>query len=356
MSAVNNPIVFTDYHHSGLLNSLIMLFENRLDGKLYRPIGMEWYEQGYWNVYPHIETAKQYLSLDQRYRPIDGAAPLNQIQKQSEGIYYCDDIPSGKANKGVTLDTFWKLPVDIVIASIPEHIEPFKKLCDLHFNHPKLIFQVGNAFSVQSPTVKNVMASAKVDNVPSGVNLVEYHQEFPLDIFHFGEPNKSNNIYSFINCFNVNSIFQGDWQLFLVMEKLMSEWNFKSFGGQCRDGGLVGDQLMADRERESRFIWHTKWGGDGYGHIIFNSGAVGRPLVVKKEYYRSKLGEKLMTDGETCVTIDGLSPEEIKTKIEHYSEPTRYSRMCFKINDNFNNTVNFYDEEQKIRIFLEHLL
>lgn len=317
-------IILTDNHHSGLYSSLKLLFENRLGYKLYRPTGMEWYHQGYWKVYDHPDTAHQYLA-----EPFDD---------------------------GLTLENFFKLPVQVVIASIPEHIQPFKRLTEAHSLNPKLIFQVGNAFSIEDPTIKNVMASAKVERIPDGIHLVQYHQEFSLDVFHYGEPHRKKNIYSFVNCFNTGDIFKKDWELFLEMEKLMPNWNFKCFGGQGRDGGIVGDVAVADKERESMFIWHTKWGGDGYGHIVFNAAAVGRPLIVKKEYYKNKLGEKLMIDGITCITIDGLGLEEIKNKIEYYSDPTLYTRMSLATFDTFKREVNFNLEQVKIESFLAHLL
>ena len=45
--------VFADYHHSALYESLRLLFEERLDWKLYKPIGTEWYANGYWKLHTH---------------------------------------------------------------------------------------------------------------------------------------------------------------------------------------------------------------------------------------------------------------------------------------------------------------
>lgn len=41
--------VLADYHHHDLFESLAILFEDRLGWELYRPIGMEWFDEGYWN-------------------------------------------------------------------------------------------------------------------------------------------------------------------------------------------------------------------------------------------------------------------------------------------------------------------
>lgn len=349
--------VFTDFHHSGLLQSLILLFEGRLGGKVYRPIGMEWAEYGYWKVYDHPATQAQFLTLAQGYKPIDGTDPLNVIKKVEDGVYYCQDIDSGYYNKAITVDEFLKKNIDIIIASLPQHIEPFKRLCAIHKDKPKLIFQIGNAWSVEAGQAKNVMASALVSNVPSDTHFISYHQEFDTTIFH---PNAnvivSNGIYSFINCFNMMEHFKQDWQLFETMEQVMPGWNFKSYGGQCRDGAAHGSKQLARKIREAGWIWHTKFGGDGYGHILFNSAASGKPLITKKSYYAGKLGEKLMIDGVTCINVDNLSPEQIKQKIEFYSEPMRYQTMCENVYANFKQQVDFEKEEISLRDFLEKLI
>jgi hypothetical protein len=73
----------------------------------------------------------------------------------------------------------------------------------------------------------------------------------------------------------------------------MNLWEFKSYGGQCRDGACHGSKQLADSINNTSYVWHTKNGGDGYGHIIHNACACAKPLIVKKEYYKGKLAEIL---------------------------------------------------------------
>ena len=353
--------VLADFHHASLLQSLIMLFEGRLQGKLYRPIGLEWAEQGYWHVFDHPFTRQQFLStgLGTVEPPVqmypDGTRPLNIVDKIEDGIYYCQDIDSGYYNKAITLAKFMELPIDIMIASIPQHIQPYKKLCALHPNKPKLIFQIGNAWTVEAGLAPNVMASAIIHGVPPEINFISYHQEFNTDLFHYQEPNNSRDIYSFVNCFNIEQHFTSDWRFFEQIEQIMQDWTFRSYGGQCRDGAAHGSKMLAEKMGEARFIWHAKAGGDGYGHVIHNAAAVGRPLIVKKQYYAGKMGEQLMIDGETCIAIDGLSTEEIRSKIDHYSEPSRYVALCRATYDNFKKMVDFNTEFDAIKEFLKRL-
>ena len=351
-----NLKILSDFHHAGLLQSLILLFERRLGGEVYRPIGIEWFTQGYWKVYNHPATVEQFLGIGGATP--DGTRKLNEVlYKQGDFVYICHDINSDQTNRAITLEGFMQEDFDIVIATLPYHIEPFKRLCASHPSKPKLIYQIGNAWTIDAGLAPNVMASAIINDVPQDIHFISYHQEFDTQIFHPRIPilHQSKNIYSFINVFNGQEHLASDWQLFQKMEKLMPDWTYKSYGGQCRDGSCDGTKALADKMRDARFIWHTKQGGDGYGHIIFNTGAVGVPMIVKKQYYAGKLGEKLMIDGETCVAIDGMSMDAIKSKIEYYNEPERYERMCHAVYTNFMQNVNFDTEAENLKTFLANL-
>ncbi|MBC8552549.1 MAG: hypothetical protein H8D23_23210 [Candidatus Brocadiales bacterium] len=316
---------------------------------------MDWQEQGYWHIYDHPATALQYLTTDQAYRPEDGSKSLNIIDNnssfpQDKGIFYCKDISSQKYNKAITLDGFKEMDIDIVIASIPQHIEPFKKLINKYKPNAKLIYQIGNAWNVGQNQVKNVMASALVQ-IPAEIHSVTYHQEFDTNIFTFEPDISGNQISSFVNCFDTADIFKQDWELFTKVEKLMPEWEFKAFGGGCRNGAKHGEVGVAEAIGQSRLIWHTKRGGDGYGHIIHNVFAMGRPPIVNMSYYKNKMGGKLMVDGETCIAIDGLNPQEIVNKILR----TDHKQMSINAHNKFVQEVDFEEDEKKIRSFLKLL-
>lgn len=357
---MNKPKVFVDFHHASLLNSLIMLFEGRLGGQVYRPIGLDWYDQGYWKLYEHPATVAQYLGVGGATP--DGTEPLNDIEDRPPiyGVYWCKDIESHSVNKAITIEAFKKIQFDIVLATLPQHIEPFKNLITQYQPSAKLIFQIGNAWSVEANGAPNVMASARIPNIPPEVNFIEYHQEFDLNIFsppryepEFMQP--TNAISSFVNCFSIDGLFAEDWALFQKVEKLMPEWKFKAFGGQCRDGSANGAEAVAYEMKQSKFIWHTKKGGDGYGHIIHNAIAVGRPPIIKLEYYKGKLAEDLLADGITCVAIDNLNPEQIVNKIQTFSPTPIYQELSDNCIARFRKMVNFDREEGKIRQFLDNL-
>lgn len=381
--------VLSDFHHASLLNSLIMLFEGRLGGRLCRPIGREWFDKGYWKVYDHPATVAQFLDIGAASP--DGTEPLNNVVEKvdwggkvaSDGnikndgtTYFCHDIDSRKTNRAITYDGFMNAKIDFLIASIPAHLQPYFELSRLHPNRPKLIYQIGNAWP-ETPDIAladGIMASAKISwgggkefyKTP----FIEYHQEFNLSDFYPAiarmpdDPKyhsersaiPDQNVFSFINCFNIDRLFENDWRLFNKVESLMPGWEFKAYGGQCRDGAAHGSRELATAIRSSRFVWHTKRGGDGYGHIIHNVAAVARPMLVKREYYWGKFGEDLLIDGETCIAIDNLRPDEIVNKINYYSDPVRYAAMSKSVYANFKRVVDFDVEGEKIRQWLANLV
>ena len=70
--------IFADYHHGGLYHALHILFCERMGFELYRPIGFEWAERGYWKYSENPPTIAQYLD------------PKN-CELRPDGYYYWRD-------------------------------------------------------------------------------------------------------------------------------------------------------------------------------------------------------------------------------------------------------------------------
>lgn len=344
--------VFVDFHHASLLQSLIMLFEKRFGGMVYRPIGRRWFDEGFWKVYDHPATVAQFLDIGGATP--DGTQPVNNVVEMgAPGVYKCYDIDSEMTNRAITLEYFEKIPFDFVIATMPAHIEPFKRLIAQYKPNAKLIYQIGNAWTTGAGLAPNVMASARISGIPADINYVEYRQEFDLDFFRPQTTTQQKNIFSFINVFSGQAHFEYDWQCFLALEKRMSDWNFKSYGGQCRDGAMHGVKNVAKALSETRFVWHVKAGGDGYGHVIHNAYAMGIPPIVKMEYYQGKMAGDLMVDGETCIGIDNLTIDQAIAKISHFNEPDHYETMRKNVYNVFRQKVNFDKDAENINQFLK---
>lgn len=318
--------ILADRHHQGLTESLILLFQKRLGWEIYFQKGMEWYPE-FWDLQPFKDTATQYL------------------ERELEGL------------PGITLEEFNNTTFDVLLCSVPQHVGMWLKLKELYQPQAKLIFQVGNMWTFDNNfPIKNILASAKVYPY-IGFNVCEYHQEFDLEIFHFEPVKKEKKIYSFINCLNTVDLYKRDWELFLELEKLMPDWEFKSFGGQCRDGAIWDRKELADKMREATFIYQVKNQGDGYGHNIFSSAAVGRPLIVRASDYANKLAECLI-DGTTSITIDHFTPPTVANVIRTSWDTDTFTPEIRgkNIYDKFKANVNFDVEAIKIDEFLTNLI
>ena len=347
---------FADLHHNALYYSLQLLFEKRLGGTLMRPIGEEWFEEGYFHIakpyndYPG--TITQFLGIrDEVYMPEDGSPPLNEIKEKTSG-YYLVKAP-GKDQKAVTLEQFKNTKFDIIIASIPQHLEPYTKLIKEYQPNAKLIYQIGNDFGpINFKLAKNIMSSTMPERVPKGVNVVFYHQEFSLDTFKYVPPVGGKGIYSFVHLLSKRP---EDYELYKELKEALSEFEFRSYGTACDDGPVNGWENVAKKMHESAFGFHLKTGGDGFGHIIHNWFAVGRPPIIRGSQYRDKLAGQLMEDGKTCIDLDKGDFERNVELIRQLAKPDFHRGMCQDTYKRFRNVVNFDQEQKGIEVFLGRL-
>lgn len=338
--------ILADRHHSSLTNSLRLLFKERLGHELYFQFGMSWYPE-FWDLQPFEATAKQFLEPNSHPYP-DTPSVSNTIGEDN-GIFLIESFDGNPPTKGITLERFKQEKFDIIIASVPQHIPLFKKLIALYQPQAKLIFQIGNAWNIPRNSVNNVMASARIDPPPQ-INYIQYHQEFSTETFHYESAKVGKKVYSFINCLGAVDLYKKDWELFLELEKLMPDWEFKSFGGICRDGAIGKIQDVADKMREATYIYQVKTEGDGYGHNIFGAAAIGRGIITREIDYHGKLADPLI-DISTAILVG--SPEYIKQKLEETADPSYYGDNIHK---KFKENVDFDKEAIAIANFLDRLI
>lgn len=354
--------VLADLHHADLFYSLQLLFEKRLGAELYRPIGMEWYHEKFWNVYPHIDTAQQFLGLNQAINipkdihgnPLPESARVNQSYRFEDGIYYVNDLTKDKVQRAITLDKFKAMEFDIIISSMPQHIGPFNRLIQLYQPKAKHIFQVGNAWG-QQPGVKNILASTYHFPVDSSINVCFYHQEFDLEIFKY-DPTRAlgqmaqscpPRISSHIHYLNNPGLLQ-------LYRDTLQTFTFKTFGAGQEDSIFKTVDEAAEMKK-SAFIWQYKPEGDGFGYQIHRAFALGIPPIVWRSHYAGKLAGRLMEDEVTCIDLQGLSVHEGARKIHKAWQPDNYLKMSEAGYNKFKQVVNYDEEEVKIRKFLEEL-
>lgn len=342
-----------DFHHSSLLRSLQLLLEDRLGIEVYRPIGMEWYEEKFWDVYPHIDTARQYLGLDQSFQPGDGTPPLNNLAGQAQpGVYFALNPDQATVNRGATLDFVKNNQFDYLIASLPQHIPLFERLQREYQPQAKLIVQLGNNWDVAQMHGYNIMASIYPRDVPDDVNVVWYHQEFETDTFHPSPVLPSLKIHCYINFLKQHS----GYQLFRQLEGKLygKDYIFRSYGGGCRDGAQTGHIEMANSIRESMFVYHVK-ATEGFGHVIYNAYACGRPVIISKSALENVRCGELLVPG-TYVDVDGLSADAVAEKInEIVQTPGALELMGQTAANRFAEVVNYKHDAEKVQSWLQSL-
>jgi len=348
--------ILADFHHMALYHSLYLLFEKRLGWELYRPIGLDWYNEGYWNVYPHINTARQFLGINESsilLQDVHGE-PLAEMEKKNlhavlgtDGLYYVTDPVYNTIYRAITLEKFKELEFDIILSSIPQHISPFLKLIREFQPKAKHIFQIGNCWSSQAG-VKNYLCSTEPFQLPREANICFYHQEIPLDIFNYESPTFHNSLYSYIH-------YMKNPELMDSIKPLLPGWQIIKYGAGM-DSVLRGARTVAQAMKTSSFTWHYKPEGDGFGHVIFSSFACGRPAIVWRNHYQGKLASELFIDGKTCIDASKYLISDLATVLKRSSQPDKHLKMCQAAQKRFSQVVNFdFEFEKKLKPFLERL-
>lgn len=336
-------MIFVDFHHSSLLRSLVLLFENRLNLSVYRPIGMDWYHNGYWAINNLEPTARQFLDVDAA--PVADKTPfLNDVAVVGSGVHCIYDPGNKSIHKAIEFNAFKETRFDFIIASIPQHIPLFQELIKKYQPQAKLIVQIGNNWNPEILHGHNVMASVKpMQN--NNFNAVYYHQEFDTDIFTYKDNIQNRKVSSYINI--LQHTRQG-WDDFCNLESSLPNYEFKSYGGQCRDGNFAGPHALAESMHTNDLIFHVKFGGDGYGHVLYNSYACGRAPIIRSSFYHNQLAEELFAD-DNCIDLDKMSIHDAVDKIKRITESKELlDQYSLNAHNSFQQSVSFENDAKKV--------
>lgn len=350
--------MLVDFHHSSLLRSLVMLFEERLGIQVYRPIGMEWYRQDYWSINDSPETAKQFLSPESQ--PLDGTPQLNEFKAgMSSGVLVWDP---GRVtyHRAITFEEFMDLDFDYVLSSIPEHEGTFDRLAEEHHSHPTRISHIGNYWMLEKYRGSNIMASAKLHPamISAARQHVVYRQEFDVDLFtprmiEVITPQRLPMINTYVNVLGEKMQATRDFQS--LRAAAGPHFGLRSYGGQCEDGNLDGAESLGYHMRNAFAILHSKDGGDGYGHIIHNAICTGRPVIARMSQYRSTLVETLLRE-VIFADLDTWDPQDVITRLRKFwgDLPLYQSHLLNQVRI-FQEYVNFADEAEAVKEFLARI-
>lgn len=359
--------LLADYHHHDLWESLELLCA-RLGWTLLRPIGMEWFTEGYWNferAWHGDAVAKQYLE--------HWGSDAEAVDIPDRLLRY--DPSHDRYQHMVTLEAARDLRPDIVMASVAHNHE------GLH----RFAREVGAKFGIHLGNVRFShidMAEDRWDLADFGIVTtllpieppkphVVVHQEFSLDDFRH-EPGKADSepfvVSSFVNCFAENR--EGYAQFRETAALRPYDWRvYGSYGSAAQDeyaaGNLGRCADVGAAMRASDVAWHTKQWSDGFGHVIHDWFAVGRPVVGYQYYYAGdpargflpQLAAPLWQEGVTSFDLTDKSPAEAVAILDRlYHDPDLRLRMGENAAARFREVVDFDEEEQAIRRMFESVL
>lgn len=357
--------VLADFHHHALAESLAVLFSDRFGAELFFPAGMDWFAEGYWafeKEWHGDRVARQYL---------DGIWANATTRDGLELL--TDPRHPGRMLRGVTLAAAREMTWDLVLSTLPANdagLHRFSGETGARFG-----VQLGNngqdsrldlatfilastTLAGREPDTADPAAWGRVMEY-AGLPTVVYHQEFDLGTFRAGAPAEADRrtIASFVNCFPETPVYSS----FLALARSwgdLADWKvYGSYGSAAPDEYAAGDiswvPAVADAMRAARIGWHSKYWGDGFGHVAHNWAAVGRPLLVSRRYYVDKLAGALFVEGDTAWDIDAYSPEELRRIVVRLqTDDAWYAERCAAMAGRFRELVDFDKEADAIRSVL----
>ena len=340
--------VLVDYHHADLYESLAMLFEDRFGWELYRPYGLEWWDDGYWNYERHMphgrDIAAQYLS------------PWGSDKDLGDHFERDDESHPGRILKLLTLEQ--ALEVDIVIASLTENEEGFHRFAKSI--GAKFGLQLGNQGTVNRYDLADFSLFSTTREYTPWTPFVFYRQEFSLKDFRFEyPPTESDVAATWVQCLPSAG---EDWDRFTSLAKATPELRWFHHGHCNQDSGYWRSNVrttpeLAAQMRAARIGIHFKQWSDGYGHVIHNLFAVGKPVVATASYYADKLAAPLFVDGETSFDVQTRSKDEVVAILHRLASDDDFHR---RISENaaarFSEVVDFDADADAIRAMFEKVL
>lgn len=290
-----------------------------------------------------MDTICQFLSEDQG--SYDMYKCLNGDHTKENKIYKVKDYAHDNFfHKAITLETFKDMKFDIIMPTYPGHDVSWKRLRDLYQPKASLIAQLGN--TGQTTICDHVLSSVPYINTESK-NVVFYHQELDPNFYFVDDPLPTPHITSVVNLFPYPEIYN-------KYKSLVPEATWRYHGANCPDGSLSGPRNVSRVMRESMVGWHLKPQG-GLGHSAMGWFACGRPLVTDMTDHKEwgSTSFTLFRPGETCIDLSQRNEVGNTKLIRELLNPevfATWSKRCRKV---FDEVINYDEEEQRIRSFLE---
>lgn len=301
--------ILVDRHHADLLYALQRDFEDDKGYSLFVPMGLEWWDEFYWRfgaVFGDDRLAQQFLTP--------------QGREVEPGLWLTfDDHHPERPIYGVSLERAKEMEWDSVLATVDDNQRGFHKFATEQ--GARYLYHIGNARQYIDERLTPL--------------LLDGPQKFDHETtFRYRPPVRRNRIVSFVNLLPfIQEVENGPyicWERFVGLRERLPAHSFASYGHDCPDGLLKPVANIAEEMAHAGWAFHDKPTGDGFGHILANWAAVGRPLIGHASYYAGQWGSVLWKDMETCIDLDRHSLDDTAVLVREMSEQD-HERMCLAI-------------------------
>ena len=354
--------VLTDAIHADLLESLHLTLEDRLGYELYVPHGLDWYEAGIWR-FEHARlgdaVARQFLQPWHDDIPPDGAWDDGSRQSSNPGWWVRRDTTHpGRTIRRLTLEQAADLKPDLIISTLAENdlgLAKFAREVGAHFG-----VQIGNQGQGSAwGAAEFALLSSTTPGFTAWMPHVYYHQEFDTARLFDAETERAlpDRVGTWVQCATTTSGYD---RFRSLAARTGLDWRWYGHCGEPDEfhgGNMPSTPEVAARMHEARIAWHWKEWSDGYGHVIHNLAAIGRPLLVTSRYYQDKLAGPLLIEGVTSWDIRAHTDDELVRIISRLvSDDDHWRRVCEDTAARFREIVSFDEEAEAIREMLENVL
>lgn len=292
--------------------------------ELYTTVGQDWWREGYWRfgeVWGDDRLAQQFLNTNP-YREVEPGLFLTFDQCHPEHLLY-----------GVSLEKAKQWEWDFILATVQENQKGFHRFA--RETGAKYLYQIGNA---------RQFVDLSLDPI-----ILAWPQEFDYQsTFRFREPIRMDRITSFVNLLPK---IPESWEPLADLMMELPDFGFRSFGHECPDGFLTPVAAIAEEMARSGWAYQDKPTGDGFGHVLFNWAAVGRPLIGHGRYYERQRGGIFWQDGITCIDLDKHSIPAAAQIIAAMT-PEGHRGMCRAIRRVLDETYNPARDADEVADFL----
>lgn len=381
-------IALADFHHTDLYRALQFLFEKRFGWQLYRPAGRDWYPNFYWH--PLRDEAIANLTVHNEFIPQQHGHVLNT---NNNGVLFRNFGQDGTLFRWMTLDRVKE--IDLLICTSERNEQRFHDLRRNFGLKCKIMRYTGNSDEPVNPGLFDVFIPAVLSHYEYYKDkkpCVLYHPEFDIELYSYSQLPKWDKpiVRNFLN-FTYHHREPGSpwetWQRYVGYGNEIGALSLLHGLGTPPPGietdlDVIIDtcfQRMGRKDLLDRSTWpdlkfnrgeppnhkviselmkfsnlavHIKRSPpEGYGFLIHNLAACGRPFVVEEDAYRHLSAYRFMQHMETCLFVSGHDPID-KANYRKALEPEVNQRMSERLYQRFRENIDFDEDARRIKELL----